>query len=220
MQDNAGPYIKFPEEEIPFILSSILRVGAALRRKSKREKEDPITIRLCKGLKRVERFRDGPLECHTQQAVLSSDPDNDAIIGWIDIAISGVGGGSEVYFAIEAKRLRYFSRNGTFKTGNSEYVGEYGMMRFVIGQYAPHMQTGAMLGYVFDGNTEKARSGVGALIREKAQSLRMIDPRGLAPSNILPEERVRETRHETNRRVFTIYHLFLSLSGGENRTAT
>nr|VFJ94949.1 MAG: hypothetical protein BECKH772A_GA0070896_100803 [Candidatus Kentron sp. H]VFJ95892.1 MAG: hypothetical protein BECKH772B_GA0070898_100844 [Candidatus Kentron sp. H]VFK01942.1 MAG: hypothetical protein BECKH772C_GA0070978_100773 [Candidatus Kentron sp. H] len=220
MQDNAGLDTElFPGEYIPHILSSILRVGVALRKKSEHEHENPITIRLCKGLRGIERFRDGPFECHPQQAILSSDPDNDGIIGWMDISISGVGGGSEVYFAMEAKRLRYRSPNGEFKTGNSEYVGDKGMMRFITDKYAPHMETGAMLGYVFDGDIEKARSGIGALIWKKVEALRMAPPKKLVPSDILPEERIGETRHLTmNNRVFIIYHLFISLSEAGIRT--
>lgn len=217
MQGNVGSYVNFPEEEIPYILSSILRVGVALRKKSEHEHENPITIRLCKRLRGIERFRDGPLKCHPQQAILSSDSDNDGIIGWMDISISGVGGGSETYFAMEAKRLRYYYPSGKFETGNSDYVGDKGMMRFVTGQYASRMQTGAMLGYVFDGDIEAAWSSIGALIREKVEALRMAPPRELVPSNILPE-RIGETCHlrrhlRIDNRAFTIYHLFLALSG-------
>nr|VFK37787.1 MAG: hypothetical protein BECKSD772F_GA0070984_101810 [Candidatus Kentron sp. SD]VFK42458.1 MAG: hypothetical protein BECKSD772E_GA0070983_101710 [Candidatus Kentron sp. SD]VFK78141.1 MAG: hypothetical protein BECKSD772D_GA0070982_10088 [Candidatus Kentron sp. SD] len=213
MQGNIGPYAKFPEEEIPYILSSILWVGAALRKKSESEKENPITIRLCKGLNRMERFRDGPLECHPQKGIPSPDPDDDRIIGWIDISVSGVGGGSEVYFAMEAKRLRYRSPpGGAFKTGNSEYVGKDGMMRFVSGKYAPFMQAGAMLGYVFDGDTETARSGIGALIRKKADMLKMESPEALVPSEILPGKPIGATHHRgVNDKILILYHLFLSL---------
>nr|VFJ86064.1 MAG: hypothetical protein BECKLFY1418B_GA0070995_100194 [Candidatus Kentron sp. LFY] len=213
MQGNVGPYAKFPEEEISYILSSVLRVGAALRKKSEREKENPITIRLCKRLKRIERFRDGPLECHLQQEIPSFDPDDDSIIGRMDISVSGVGGGSETYFAIEAKRLRFLYPGGTFETGSPEYVGEKGMMRFVTGKYAPFMQAGAMLGYVFDGNTEKVWSGIGKYIRRKTEMLQMDDPRKLVPSGILPGERVGETRHHRMKdRIFILYHVFISVS--------
>nr|VFK21668.1 MAG: hypothetical protein BECKLFY1418C_GA0070996_10996 [Candidatus Kentron sp. LFY] len=213
MQGSVGSYGKFfPEEEISYILSSVLQVGATLQKKSEQEKENPITIRLCRRLKQVERFRDGPLECHPEQGVLSSDPEDDSIIGWIDISVSGVGGGSETYFAMEAKRLRYRSRNGEFKTGNHRYV-EDGMMRFVTGKYAPFMQAGAMLGYVFDGNTEKVWSSIGKYIRRKTEMLQMDDPRKLVPSGILPGERVGETRHHRmNDRPFILYHVFISVN--------
>ena len=164
--------VLFPKKHIPIILISILQAGKTLRKKSSNEIENRLTRRLCIKLNQIHIFRDGPLSIHPQQEILSSDPDKDTPEGYIDILVS-CEFGSEVYFAIEAKRLRVRSTSGKMDAGNDDYVND-GMMRFVSGQYAPFMKTGAMLGYVYDGDTKKARLGVGGYIKKKVKKLKLI----------------------------------------------
>lgn len=210
MRNDAGAFKKlFPHEHIPFILSSILDTSSTIRKKTANDREDWITTRICARLNWIPTFRDGPLAVHPQQEILPLDIDADRIDGRIDILIS-CGQGSHVYFAIEAKRLRFHTPKGDFKTGNDAYVNA-GMMRFVSGQYAPLMESGAMLGYVYDGKTDKARSGVDGYIRRKENELRLSKPKRLMKSEILPRENVNETRHDLKARSFTIYHIFISV---------
>ena len=94
--------------------------------------------------------------------------------------------------------------------GNDDYVND-GMMRFVTGQYAPFMNSGAMLGYVYDGDTGKARAGVAGYILKKTKELKMLTPKQIAGSSILQDKPVYETRHDLKKRRFTIYHIFLAV---------
>lgn len=158
----------FPQKHIPLILSSILQAGATLRKISDAEFENRITIRLCRQLVKIPVFRDGPLDIRPQTGILSSNLDKDKLDGSSDILVS-CGLGHEVYFILEAKRLRVRSPNGRLVAGNNEYVNN-GMMRFITGQYAPFMETGAMLGYVFDGETGKARSGIDGYVQKKRKN--------------------------------------------------
>ena len=199
----------FPKGHIPIILGSIIQAGETLRRKTPNEIENRLTRCLCIKLNQLLVFRDGPLSIHPQQEILSSDPDIDTPQGYIDILVS-CGYGSEVYFAIEAKRLRVRSIEGKMKAGNDGYVND-GMMRFVTGQYAPYMKTGAMLGYVYDGDIRKARTGIAGYILKKTKELKIVPPKRLARSSMLPEKLVDETRHELGKRMFTIYHVLLSV---------
>ena len=150
----------FPQKRIPVILRLILQVGENLRKQSETDREDWLTTRLYRQLIREPSFRDGPMQIHLQPDIVNSevDPDTHTVEGRLDLQVS-CGHGAEVYFAIEAKRLRVSLPSGLF-LGNREYVEE-GMMRFVTGQYAPFMQAGAMLGYVYDGKKEKARVDIG-----------------------------------------------------------
>jgi hypothetical protein len=75
-------------------------------------------------------------------------------------------------------------------------------MRFVTGQYAPFMEAGAMLGYVFDGETDKARSGVDRYVKSKAKELKLKSPKRLMRSQILPNKPIDETRHDLGKRSF------------------
>lgn len=199
----------FPKGHIPLILSGIVQAGKTLQKKTPNEHENRLTRRLCIRLNQLLDFRKGPLGIHPQQEILSSDPDKDSPEGYIDIVIS-CGYGSEVYFAIEAKRLRVRSIDGKMDAGNDDYVND-GMMRFVKGQYAPLMITGAMLGYVFDGDLSKSRSGVAKYIGGKKNELKLMPPQKLTASKILPSNDVYETRHDLNERNFTLYHIFLSV---------
>ncbi|MBU0993628.1 MAG: hypothetical protein KJ737_14120 [Proteobacteria bacterium] len=201
----------FPTGHIPIILTNIVQAGKTLRKKTPNEIENRLTRRLCKKLNQLPPFRDGPLSIHPQQEILSPDPDIDTPEGYIDILVS-CEYGSEIYFAIEAKRLRVRSTSGKGKmdAGNDEYVNK-GMMRFVTGQYAPLMVTGAMLGYIFDGDIEKACSGVSGYIDSKIKELKLIAPKKLSKSGILSSNEIYETRHNLKARGFTLYHIFLSV---------
>jgi len=145
----------FPTKHIPIVLISIVQAASTLTKKTDRDREDWITRRLHARLIRIREFRDGPFDIRLQPEIPSLDPDADTPAGRIDLLVS-CGLGHEVYFAVEAKRLRVCSSNGHItSSGSREYVLA-GMMRFVNGQYAPHMEAGAMLGYVFDGKIDKA----------------------------------------------------------------
>lgn len=199
----------FPQWHIPVVLTSIFQAGETLRKKTANDREDWITRRLYARIIQIHPFRDGPLGIHLKQEIVYSDPDVDTPAGEIDLLVS-CGLGYKVCFVLEAKRLRVRSSSGRFVSGNDEYV-KNGIMRFVTGQYAPFMESGAMLGYVFDGETDKARSGVDRYVKSKAKELKLKFPKRLMRSQILPNKPIDETRHDLGKRSFTIYHIFLAV---------
>lgn len=207
---EAGVFRKlFPQGKIPVVLSAVFEASDTLRKETDNDREDWITERLHAQLITIYPFRDGPLSIQLRPKIPSSYPDADKTGGEIDLLVPSVHG-YEVYFAIEAKRLRFVRPNGRFETGNSEYVKK-GMMRFITGKYAPFMKTGAMLGYVFDGETDKARSGIDNNVRDKAEVLRLKSPKRLVQSKILPNKPIDETHHNLKDRFFTIYHIFIAV---------
>lgn len=199
----------FPTGRIPIILNSIFQAGERLRKKTPTEIENKLTRRLCIIMKQLPEYRKGPLSLHSQTELLSLDPDSDSPEGYIDISIF-CEYGSETYFAIEAKRLRVRSTNGKMDAGNNDYVNK-GMMRFVSGQYAPFMTSGAMLGYVYDGDVQKACSGVSRYIKGKIKELRLMPPEKMKRSSLVGTKEIYETRHDLTRRKFIIYHVFLGV---------
>ncbi|MFH0725600.1 MAG: hypothetical protein V2B19_04485 [Pseudomonadota bacterium] len=200
----------FPTKHIPIVLSFLIQAGDTLRKKTDNDREDWITRRLHARLIRIQEFRDGPLDIRLQPEIPAIDLDADTPAGRIDLLVS-CGFGHEVYFAVEAKRLRVCSSDGRIIFhGNSEYVLD-GMMRFVRGQYAPHMEAGAMLGYVFDGKIDKARSNIDKSIRKNAVDLKLAHPGQLVRSPILAGMHVDETRHALIARSFTIFHVLFSV---------
>ncbi len=68
-----------------------------------------------------------------------------------------------------------------------------------------------MLGYVFDGKIDKARSGVDRSIRNKAEVLKMKSPSGLTRSTLLADTPIDETGHDLAGRFFTIYHVLVAV---------
>lgn len=200
----------FPQQHIPVILRLLLQVGKNIRKKTATDLEDWITTRLHRRLIHEPSFRDGPLQIHLHPGIVSShaDPEINTPEGQLDLQVS-CGLGYEVYFAIEAKRLRV-SLPSRFFLGGREYVKD-GMMRFITGQYAPFMRAGAMLGYVYDGETENARTDIDRQVQKKAKGLKLKEPKRLAPSLILPDQPIHETNHDLDRRPFTIFHLLLGV---------
>ncbi|MCP4682243.1 MAG: hypothetical protein GY864_07905 [Desulfobacterales bacterium] len=200
----------FPKQHIPVILLLILQVGKNIRKQTATDREDWITTRLHRRLIHEPSFRDGPLQIDPQTSIVNSDADFEVSTpeGRLDLKVS-CGFGYEVYFAIEAKRLRV-SLPSKFFFGHSEYVND-GMMRFVTGQYAPFMQAGAMLGYVYDGETENARADIDRQVQKKAKELKLMEPKRLAPSLIFPDQSIDETNHNLEKRFFTIFHLLIDV---------
>jgi hypothetical protein len=210
MAGEVRPFrVLFPKRHIPIILISILQAGENLRKKTANDLEDWISRRLYWRLIRIYPFRDGPLDIRLQPEIVSIDSDENAPAGKIDFIVS-CGLGAEKYFAIEAKRLRVRSTSGKMDAGNDDYVND-GMMRFVSGQYAPFMKTGAMLGYVYDRDIKKARSGVAGYIKSRGKELKLTSPKQLTRASILPGKAIYETRHGLNKRSFLIYHIFLAV---------
>jgi hypothetical protein len=106
--------------------------------------------------------------------------------------------------------LRVRSTSGKMDAGNDEYVNN-GMMRFVTGQYSPFMRTGAMLGYVYDGDTKKSHSGIAHYINKKVKELKLMPPKKLQKASIISSKPVYETRHGLKKRPFLIYHIFIAV---------
>jgi len=210
MENEAKEFRKlFPKGQIPIVLLSILQAGKTLRKKTERDREDWITRRLYIRLICIPVFRDGPLGIHLKPEIVDPKMDADTPSGEIDLFVS-CGRGYQVYFPLEAKRLRVTYANGRLETGSDKYINE-GMMRFVAGQYAPFMETGAMLGYVYDGNTDEARSDIDRSVQSHALKLRLLAPEKLSRSQILKDMPVDETRHALEKCMFTIYHVFLAV---------
>ncbi len=179
-------------------------------KKTANDLEDWISRRLYWRLIRIYPFRDGPLDIRLQPEIVSVDSDENVPVGKIDFVVS-CGLGAEIYFAIEAKRLRVRSTtSGKMDAGNDDYVND-GMIRFVSGQYAPFMKAGAMLGYVYDGDINKARSGIASYIKSRVKELKLTSLKQLTRASILPDKPAYETRHGLKRRSFLIYHIFLAV---------
>src|SRR5262249_54355884 len=78
------------------------------------------------------------------------------------------------YFAFESKRLHVTYPGGRLSTEYPIYAGDNGMMAFINGQYASGFPAGGMLGYVMDGKTNSAWSGLEQRIEVQRVALKLI----------------------------------------------
>lgn len=199
----------FPRKHVQNVLSSMVAAADSLKKKTKTDKENWLTRRLHARLIQHFPFRDGPLDIALQPEITSEDIDANKPTGQIDIKIM-CGKGAQVYFAIEAKRLRVSYPFDRLEIYATEYVDD-GMMRFITGQYAPHMNIGAMLGYVFDGNVAEARDNISKTIEKRRDELSLLHGTGLRQSKILPNRAMDETIHEPDKRELVLYHVLVAV---------
>ncbi len=131
--------------------------------------EDPITRQLIV-LLRLDRLLRGRPMFIDRLEVLPGSPDEPAApLGYLDIAIQFHAGLDRLCLAIECKRLN-LPRGRGCRTLAGPYV-THGMMRFVQGQYASDSPVGGMIGYVMNGDVERAYEAVCRTIVEKAGEL-------------------------------------------------
>jgi hypothetical protein len=200
----------FPAEEIPRILDTILFHAGTLRKKDELEREDSLTDRLFKLLRKDKLFRSAPYSPVREHPVFD-DSDKEGQSGRIDINFISLPG-DETYFAIEAKRLHVTFPSGR-KSLVSEYVaGDQGMMCFITGKYSRFQQAAAMLGYVFDGNVAEAGDAIAKSVCKHAGRIKLEPPHRMQNSLILPGKNMTETHHNLDSKIFTIYHLLVSVA--------
>jgi hypothetical protein len=200
----------FPAEAIPLILDTVLRYAALLRKTQETEREDALSDRLHKMLRKDKILRGAPFFPFREPQLFDDDA-KAGQSGRIDINFLTLPG-DDTYFAIEAKRLHVTFLSG-WQSLVSEYVtGDQGMMCFVTGKYSRFQQAAAMLGYVFDGQVDKARTGIAAAVLKNAQTLRLAAPHQLQSSPVLSGDWVDETQHQLGARPFTIYHMLIPVS--------
>ena len=193
---------------VPEILSLVIASWEEMPAPASDEKEDNITIALCRALRQNRDARNLMFQIDTQVVELEPAPGED--LGRLDIAFRPLIPREDIYFCLETKRLNVI-KDGQTRTYASEYV-RLGMMRFVTGQYAKAVRHGGMIGYVLDGDVPRAVANVEGNIQRHHAALCMTPPGAFLSSAVLKEEtRARETHHrrinESN--LFRIHHLFI-----------
>ena len=208
---NPADWADLLDPMVPDILSLTIAAWESLPPIGPDEKEDDITLTLCRGLRQNRKARNLPFQIHTQQVEL--DPPPGKATGRLDIVFNLFVPREEIYFCLEGKRLNVV-KDGTTRTYASEYV-RLGMMRFVTGQYSHAVRHGGMIGYVLDHNITRAIANVTVNIQAQCSALRMTPPGNLLNSKVLGNDRrVRETYHqrEHNTGTFCIHHLFMAVN--------
>jgi hypothetical protein len=131
------------------------------------------------------------------------------LIGEPDILFSFDNSRDEdVYFACECKFLNKTDKNGRWFSLAGEYIDE-GVMRYINEKYSGG-SNGGMLGYVMDGDTNKAVKCINEAIEKRKQNLAIEGEAELKKSLIRPEcQQTRETKHLIRNGCFVVHHIFL-----------
>ncbi|MGC0779409.1 MAG: hypothetical protein WCD68_19585, partial [Candidatus Acidiferrum sp.] len=178
---------------LPEILNLVIASWQEMPSPPPDEKEDNITITLCRILMQNRTARGLMFQVRTQ--VVELDPMPGQELGRLDIAFIPLVPREDIYFCLESKRLNVV-KNGERRAYASEYV-QFGMLRFVTGQYSNAVRHGGMIGYVLDGDVSSAMTNVEANIQQRHEELCMIPPGALVPSTVLiGNSRAKETHHQ------------------------
>lgn len=202
-------WFDFIESQVPAILALIIETWETLPPPAGDELEDVVSETLCRALRQSRNRCALPFRIDTQLVEL--DPVVGQDQGRMDIVFSPMVPLESIYFALECKRLHVRGAKG-MRPYYAEYV-QFGMLRFVRGQYASAVRHGGMLAFVLDGDTAGAVAGVEGNIRANLPALGMDSPGGFQASTGRPEDgRVRETCHRRNGHVvpFVIQHVFMA----------
>lgn len=199
----------FPVDEIPAILNKIMHHSATLKKESDSDREDVLSDKLFKILRRDKLIRRAPYTLLREHQLFEND-EVEGHSGRVDINFV-CPPGDQTYFAIEAKRLHV-----NFASGWQSLVGEYvtggqGMMCFISGKYSQRQEAAAMLGYVFDGDVVKVRNSIKKAIQTNERLLELEPMGNLQNSSIVCGAQVDETIHALGTRQFIIYHMLISV---------
>lgn len=198
---------------VPVIMQLVIDSWEEMPSLASDEREDDITIALCRALKRNRTARELMFTIDTQQVELDPEPGED--LGRLDISFRPLVPREDIYFCLEGKRLNVV-KDGKPRPYASEYV-TLGMVRFVTGQYANEVRHGGMVGYVLNGDVPRAISNVASNVQRHHATLCMTPPGELSASSVLTQEaRARETLHSRKSATakFRIHHLFLARRTG------
>ena len=151
-------WVDFIESQVPDIIGLVVETWESLPPPAGNELEDEVSESLCRSLRQSRNRCDLPFRIDTQLVEL--DPAAGQDQGRMDIVFSPAVPRENIYFCLECKRINV-REAGTPKPRPyfAEYV-QYGMFRFVRGQYANSVRYGGMLAFVLDGDVTDAVSGV------------------------------------------------------------
>ena len=203
---------------VPQILTLVIATWEQMPPPAPDGGEDDITTALCRALQQNRTARSLMFQIRTQVVELEPIPGED--LGRMDIVFIPLVPREDIYFCLESKRLNVV-KDGKTRAYASEYVN-FGMLRFITGQYAKAVRHGGMIAYVLDGNVSRAITNVEANIKSQHSALGMAPPGAFQSSAVLRDDaRARETHHHRAHEStpFRIHHLFMAANSPHQQQA-
>jgi len=194
----------FPEDLLPQLLDLVIKSWVTFPQPSGSDLEVPITKKFVVHLRSNQNRSVHLFRIEWESTVLD---EKGAQRGRIDIRFTH-GYSAIEYFSCECKLLNKTNKHGRWSSLAGEYISK-GVMRYVNEQYSGG-SNGGMLGYVMDGDTDKAIKCINEAIEARKQNLGIEGKAELKRSSIRPEcQQTRETRHLIRNGCFIVHHIFL-----------
>jgi hypothetical protein len=204
----------FDDDYLVEILEATSVAWARMIQPATSEIEDRITFRLAGRLANDPHFAELPYDIVAQCWLLGLDGER---LGRLDLRFKHRHSQRD-YFAFESKRLHVTYPGGSFSTEYPAYAGDDGMMAFINGQYSQGFSAGGMLGYVMDGKTDGAWSGLEQRIEVQRAPLKLVDsstllksPLSSAIANAMATTHLGETEHDLDTHM-RLFHLLLPVN--------
>ena len=198
----------FAGQLLPLVFALVLDAWDRFKKPAADEREDATSLRLHSAMVQGKDRQRHPFLIRYQDVEV--DTDLAEVTGRKDIVFFP-STDEDIYFCLEAKRLNALV-SGARRSLADEYVKK-GMQRFVDRRYSRHVHHGGMLGYVLDGQVDRAMGNVANVIRLHYENLGMKPPGEMRPSGFrLSDEHARETYHKRREDpvLFRIHHLFVA----------
>lgn len=205
----------FDDDYLVEILEATAVAWARMNQPGISEIEDRITFRLAGRLANDPHFAELPYDIVAQCWLLGLEGER---LGRLDLRFKHRHSQRD-YFAFESKRLHVTYPGGSFSTEYPAYAGEDGMMAFIRGQYSQGLLAGGMLGYVMDGRTDGAWSGLEQRIELQRTPLKLIESSKLVQSvlsraiaSAMTSTHLGETEHNLDTHHMRLFHLLLPVN--------
>jgi hypothetical protein len=202
----------FTDDYLGEMLKAVADAWARMKQPMRNEWEDHITFRIAGRLLNDPLFRDLPYEIVPQYWLLGM---NGQRLGRLDLRFKHRYSQRD-YFAFESKRLHVTYPGGRLSLDYYVYAGSEGMGGFIGGQYSTGLPSAGMIGYVMDGDTAKAWTGLATRIEAKRDELCLVVASNFIESLLkhhtdyaLPGSRLGETQHNLGSHNLRLFHLLL-----------
>ena len=212
LDDEFNP---FTDDYLGEIVAAVAGAWARMKQPKLNEWEDSITFRLAGRLLNDPVFRDLPYDIVPQYWLLGIDGQR---LGRLDLRFKHRWSQRD-YFSFESKRLHVSYPGGTVSPEYSIYAGDEGMGAFIEGQYSKGLPAAGMLGYVMDGDIEKAWTGVATRIHARRDELCLPAKSEFIESSLkhhvacgAPGTQLGETQHNLTSHILRMLHLLLPVA--------
>jgi len=194
----------FPNSLLPQLFEILVTEWPEFRRPSSNPLKNRITHNFVDHLKRKTRNK-VPFSFFYRDKQTSFEKDSEE--GEIDIAVRA-SFVSEVFFALECKRLNITDSKGSLRSDAGKYVGAEGMGCFISGQYRGGGSSAGMIGYVMDGKVQAAQNSIDRVLAKSADNLAFLEEGKMTESKDFDSTLgVLQTTHTEPVSPFSIYHL-------------